>query len=64
MSLDLIFADTPLPHSAFRSVFVVVKRAELRAWGFCWGQRGKILLAKEVLSVFLPADRDPSWEGP
>lgn len=57
MSLKLIFTDTPLPHSVFRSVFVVViKRVEVRAWEFCCGQWGKILLDKEVLFVFLPAD--------
>lgn len=48
MPLDLIFTDTPLPHSASRSIFLLLRGQTLGLGNSVGGQWGKILLAKEV----------------
>lgn len=56
LHLDLTFNDTPLPFSALRSDFLLFRGEKLGLGNSVGGTWSKILLDKEVLCVFLPAD--------
>lgn len=41
MLLDLIFTGIPLPHSASRSIFLLLRGQKLGSWEFFWGMMGQ-----------------------